>query len=88
MNPDTRMALSLVLSLIVSARNLQLAAAGHADIVVVGIRYVLAFVVAFVVVGAIGRVFNDYLAGAAVRAGSDREAPDPGVDSMRLADDQ
>ena len=61
MNPDTRMALSLVLSLLVSAENLRMAAAGEADIVLVGLRYVIGFVLIFLVVGAIGRVFNAYL---------------------------
>ncbi len=84
MNPDTRMAISLLLSLAVSAENLRLAASGHADIVDVGFRYVIAFVVAFAVVGAVGRVFNDYLSTV------DRDA-DPG-DGMeptpvRLADE-
>lgn len=86
MNPDTRMALSLLLSLAVSAGNLRMAAAGQADIVVVGIRYVVAFVVAFVVVGAIGRVFNDYLESASSRRHDDAAGAD--VDSMRLADEQ
>ncbi len=61
MNPDTRMALSLVLSLLVSAENLRMAAAGEADIVSVGLRYVIGFVLIFLVVGAVGRVFNAYL---------------------------
>ncbi len=61
MNPDTRMAISLVFSLVVSAQNLRMAAAGEADIVDVGVRYVVAFLAAFVVVGIAGRVFNSYL---------------------------
>lgn len=61
MNPDTRMAVSLALSLVVSARNLRMAAAGQADIVVVGFRYVVGFLAAFVVVGLIGRVLNGYV---------------------------
>lgn len=91
MNPDTRMAISLVLSLAVSAQNLRLAALGHADIVVVGVRYVIAFLVAFVVVGVVGRVFNDYL--RALDDGDDgdeRDHRDPGaapVEGMRLADE-
>lgn len=62
MNPDTRMAVSLVLSLAVSAQNLRLAALGQADIVQVGIRYVIGFVAIFLAVGAVGRVFNAYIA--------------------------
>ncbi len=61
MDPDTRMAVSLVLSLAVSARNLQMAASGHADIVDVGLRYVAGFLVIFVLVGVAGRLVNDYL---------------------------
>lgn len=62
MNPDSRMAISLLLSLAVSYQNLRMAAMGEADIVIVGVRYVVGFVVAFVLVGAAGRLFNDYVA--------------------------
>ncbi len=61
MNPDTRMAVSLILSLALSASNLRMAAAGEADIVVVGVRYVVGFVICFVLVGIVGRLFNSYL---------------------------
>lgn len=84
MNPDTRMAISLVLSLAVSAGNLRLAASGHADIVDVGIRYVAAFLVAFVVVGALGRVFNEYVSAV------DRDDAGDGIEPaapVRLADE-
>lgn len=91
MNPDTRMAVSLVLSLVVSAQNLRLAALGHADIVDVGLRYVAAFLIAFVVVGTVGRVFNDYLASLETdeETTSDEaeDAAGPSVDGMRLADE-
>lgn len=88
MNPDSRMALSLLLSLAVSAGNLRLAASGDADILEVGIRYTLAFVVAFVAVGAIGRVFNDYLDGIdARRAERLDEADGHDLDAMRLAEE-
>lgn len=63
MDPDTRMAVSLVLSLVLSASNLRLAMAGRADIVGVGIRYVIGFVICFVLVGIVGRLFHGYLAG-------------------------
>lgn len=61
MNPDTRMAVSLVMSLAVSGPNLRLAVTGRADIVDVGLRYLVAFLVAFAVVGTVGRVFNAYI---------------------------
>lgn len=61
MNPDTRMALSLVLSLALSATNLRMAAEGRADIVVVGLRYIVGFVICFTLVGIVGRLFNTYL---------------------------
>lgn len=61
MNPDTRMATSLLLSLALSASNLRMAATGDADIVVVGLRYLAGFVLCFVLVGIIGRLFNAYL---------------------------
>lgn len=67
MNPDTRMAVSLVLSLAVSAQNLRMAALGRADIVEVGLRYVIGFVAIFLAVGATGRVFNAYIAGVEER---------------------
>lgn len=88
MNPDSRMALSLLLSLAVSAGNLRLAAAGEADIFVVGVRYVIAFVIAFVAVGAIGRVFNEYLDAVDARRLEQAAAADvPDVDGVRLAED-
>lgn len=61
MNPDSRFATSLVLSLLLSATNLRMAAAGRADIVVVGVRYVIGFVICFLLVGIVGRLFNGYL---------------------------
>jgi hypothetical protein len=82
------MALSLLLSLAVSAGNLRLAATGHADIFEVGIRYTVAFLVAFVAVGIIGRVFNDYLDGIEARRAEGADAGDgPDLDSMRLAEE-
>lgn len=74
MNPDTRMALSLVLSLVVSGQNLRMAATGQADIVEVGLRYVVAFVVIFLAVGAVGRVLNAYVAGVEERRAEARAA--------------
>lgn len=61
MNPDTRMATSLLLSLLLSATNLRMAAEGRADIVIVGVRYVIGFVICFMLVGIVGRLFNSYL---------------------------
>lgn len=61
MNPDTRMATSLLLSLLLSAANLRMAAEGRADIVIVGVRYVIGFVICFMLVGIVGRLFNSYL---------------------------
>ncbi len=88
MNPDTRMALSLVLSLTVSADNLRMAASGHADIVDVGLRYVAAFLIAFVVVGAVGRVFNEYQAAGGTGVGDDTDDDEQaGLDTVRLAEE-
>lgn len=81
MNPDSRMAISLVLSLLVSADNLRLAASGEADIVTVGVRYVVAFLLAFTVVGLIGRMVNGY-----VRAQHEDETPAPPVADRRSSD--
>jgi len=83
------MACSLVLSLLVSASNLRLAAAGDVDIVVAGVRYVVAFVVAFVAVGAIGRVLRDYVASVdARRADEEPPAAEPHADGgVRLAEE-
>ena len=61
MNPDTRLATSLLLSLLLSATNLRMAAEGRADIVIVGVRYVIGFVICFMLVGIVGRLFNSYL---------------------------
>lgn len=61
MNPDSRMATSLLLSLLLSASNLRMAAEGRADIVIVGVRYVIGFVICFMLVGIVGRLFNSYL---------------------------
>lgn len=83
MNPDTRMAISLLLSLAVSAPNLRMAAGGDADIVTVGLRYVVAFVIAFVTVGAVGRVFADYVHGPALADDADRPPASPAVEAAR-----
>lgn len=61
MNPDTRMAASLVLSLAVSMPNLLRVLAGEADILPVGIRYIVAFLLAFFGVGMVGGLYNRYL---------------------------
>jgi hypothetical protein len=93
MDADTRMALSLVLSLVVSAGNLRMAAGGHADIWDVGLRYVLAFVVSFVAVGAVGRVLRTYVAETEARQRAEAEERDaesvtaPAVDGMLLAEE-
>jgi len=88
MNPDSRMALSLLLSLVVSAGNLRLAAAGDADILDVGVRYVVAFVIAFVAVGAIGRVFNEYLEAVDARRAEQGDEEEPTeMEALRLAEE-
>jgi hypothetical protein len=83
---DTRMACSLVLSLVISADNLRRAATGEADILQVGVRYVVAFLVAFVAVGMLGRVLRDYVDAAEERRLS-RPDEQEGVDALRLADE-
>lgn len=75
MNPDTRMATSLVLSLLVSANNLRLAVEGRADIVTVGVRYAVGFVLCFILVGIVGRLYNVYLAELEERRGADDPQP-------------
>lgn len=62
MNPDTRFAASLALSLALSIPNLLGVIAGTADIVSVGLRYLAAFAVAYFGVGVVGRLYNSYLA--------------------------
>ena len=89
MDADTRMACSLVLSLLVSAGNLRAAAAGDADILHVGLRYVLAFVLAFVAVGYVGRLLRDDADAAEARRaaiGDADDGPEP-IEGLRLADE-
>lgn len=88
MDADSRMACSLVLSLLVSAGNLRLAAAGEADILDVGVRYVVAFLLAFAAVGFVGRLLREYVVAAEERRRAAPGEPDrEPVEGLRLAEE-
>lgn len=79
MNHHTRMALTLVFSLLVSAQNFKMAAMGEADFVDVGLRYVAAFLIGFVFFGVFGNVVNSYIVAVeARRAEADAPSDDLG----------
>jgi len=85
---DSRMACSLVLSLLVSAGNLRLAAAGEADILDVGLRYVVAFLLAFAAVGFVGRLLRGYVIAAEERHRKAKGEPErEPVEGLRLAEE-
>lgn len=76
MNPDSRFAASLVLSLLIASPALLAVAGGERDIVSGGLRYLAAFVVAWLGVGIVGRLFNDYLADVEVEHADHPHATD------------
>jgi hypothetical protein len=60
MNADTRFAASLLLSLALSMPNLLKVLSGDAEIVLVGIYFLVAFIFLFIAVGTVGHLYNTY----------------------------